>query len=80
MIHLGLVLLFALASPSAFGLDPASEPATQPAKWLRGPPSDPAFFPLAVWLQAPANADRYRKAGFNTYVWLWEGPTEAQLA
>jgi hypothetical protein len=80
MIHLGPVFLVVLASSSAFGFDQASEPATQPAKWLRGPPSDLTFFPLAVWLQAPSNADRYRKAGFNTYVGLWEGPTEAQLA
>src|SRR6266536_690379 len=28
-------------------------------KWAKGPPSDPGFFPLAVWLQAPANAERY---------------------
>ena len=49
-------------------------------KWAKGPPSDPGFFPLAVWLQAPANAERYRKAGFNTYVALWRGPTEEQLA
>jgi hypothetical protein len=49
-------------------------------KWDKGPPSDPGFFPLAVWLQAPANAERYRKAGFNTYVGLWRGPTEEQLA
>jgi len=49
-------------------------------KWAKGAPSDPGFFPLAVWLQAPANAERYRKAGFNTYVGLWRGPTEEQLA
>jgi hypothetical protein len=42
--------------------------------------SDPNFFPIAVWLQAPANAERYRKAGINTYVGLWKGPTEAQLS
>ena len=50
------------------------------AKWSNGPPSDPGFFPLAVWLQAPSNAERYRQAGFNTYVALWKGPTEEQLA
>ncbi|PYL00676.1 MAG: hypothetical protein DME19_04370 [Verrucomicrobia bacterium] len=50
------------------------------AKWSKGPPSDPGFFPLAVWLQAASNAQRYRDAGFNTYVALWKGPTEEQLA
>src|SRR5437773_336757 len=49
------------------------------AKWSKGPPPDPGFFPLAVWLQAPSNAERYRDAGFNTYVALWKGPTEEQL-
>src|SRR6516164_7133505 len=50
------------------------------AQWKRGPSTDPGFFPLAVWLQSPANAERYRAAGFNTYVGLWRGPTEEQLA
>jgi len=36
-------------------------------------------FPIAVWLQNPANAARFRAAGVNTYVGLWEGPTDAQL-
>ena len=48
--------------------------------WTNGPPADAGFFPLAVWLQSPSNAERYRKAGFNTYVGLWKGPTEEQLA
>ncbi len=38
------------------------------------------FFPIAVWLQNPKNASRYKAAGFNLYVGLWEGPTEEQLA
>jgi len=44
-----------------------------------GPPSDPAFFPIAVWLQDPANAERFKAAGINCYVGLWKGPTEEQL-
>jgi hypothetical protein len=63
---------------------PAAEGVLSPVKnnltWTNAPWSDPAFFPLAVWLQEPANAERYRKAGFNTYVGLWKGPTEEQLA
>jgi hypothetical protein len=47
--------------------------------WPQGPASDPAWFPIAVWLQAPANARRYQDAGFNTYIGLWQGPTEEQL-
>ncbi len=49
-------------------------------KWPHGPPTGPGFFPLAVWLQSPANAERYRQAGINTYVGLWKGPTEEQMA
>ncbi len=71
------------SSTSVSAQPPASEPrnsaaSTQPAtsKLL----ADPSFFPLAVWLQSPANAERYRAAGFNTYVALWRGPTEEQLA
>src|SRR4051812_37722183 len=42
--------------------------------------ADPTFFPLAVWLQNPSNAARYKAAGINLYVGLWRGPTEEQLA
>ncbi|MGH7969149.1 MAG: hypothetical protein ACREIC_10530, partial [Limisphaerales bacterium] len=67
-----LVLTF-LAAPA-----PAQAPSY--AQWSHGPSSDPNFFPLAVWLQSPANAERYHQAGINTYIALWHGPTEAQLA
>ncbi len=50
------------------------------AGWKNGPDSDPSYFPIAVWLQSPHNAERFRAAGINTYVGLWRGPTEDQLA
>ena len=40
---------------------------------------DPALFPIAVWLQDPNQAGKYKEAGFNLYVALWKGPTEGQL-
>ncbi|MFH1569380.1 MAG: hypothetical protein ABIL09_15395, partial [Gemmatimonadota bacterium] len=43
------------------------------------PPQGDDYFPIAVWLQDPANAARYQAAGINLYVGLWQGPTEAQL-
>ncbi|MBI4605851.1 MAG: hypothetical protein HY721_28120 [Planctomycetes bacterium] len=49
-------------------------------RWAKGPPADPSFFPLAVWLQSPRTAERYRAAGINVFVGLWKGPTEEQLA
>lgn len=45
-----------------------------------GTPTDPHFFPIAVWLQSPANAPRFKALGINLYVGLYEGPTAAQLA
>ena len=62
---------------SAIGPDANASPY---AKWENGPPKDENFFPIAVWLQNPRNAGRYRQAGINTYVGLWRGPTEEQLA
>ena len=49
------------------------------ARWKNGPPADLNFFPIAVWLQSPKNAARYKAAGINVYVGLWRGPTEEQL-
>ena len=50
------------------------------AQWTNGLPSDPGYFPIAVWLQSPRNAARYKAAGINVYIGLWQGPTTNQLA
>jgi hypothetical protein len=50
------------------------------ARWSNGPPADPSFFPIAVWLQSPSNATAYAEIGVNLFVGLWEGPTDEQLA
>lgn len=49
------------------------------AQWKNGLSRDPGYFPLAVWLQAPENAPRYREAGINLYIGLWQGPTREQI-
>jgi hypothetical protein len=58
----------------------ANTPANPYAQWENGPPHGKDFFPIAVWLQNPSNANRYKQAGINTYIGLWRGPTEEQLA
>ena len=50
------------------------------APWSHGLRSDPSYFPIGVWLQSPQNAQKYKAAGINLYIGLWQGPTEAQLA
>lgn len=74
---LAALMLFALAlAEPAAGGDPS--PRGPYARWRNGPDDD--SFPIAVWLQAPRNAPRYRAIGINLYVGLWKGPTEEQLA
>ena len=55
-------------------------PISAYAAWANGPSPDPAYFPIGVWVQSPANAGRYQQIGVNLFVGLWQGPTEAQLA
>ena len=50
------------------------------AQWAHGPSSAADFFPIAVWLQSPGNASRYAAVGINTFVGLWQGPTDQQVA
>ncbi len=50
------------------------------ARFSHGPSSDAGFFPIAVWLQSPSNARAYADIGINTFVGLYQGPTDAQLA
>jgi hypothetical protein len=45
-----------------------------------GFPTDADFFPIGVWLQSPTRAANYKAIGINTFVGLYEGPTEEQLA
>jgi len=49
-------------------------------KWPKGPTTDPAVFPIAVWLQQPKNLEAFRGVGINLFIGLWEGPTEEQLS
>ena len=37
-------------------------------------------FPIAVWLQQPEHAQRYKDLGINLYVGLWKGPTSEHLS
>jgi hypothetical protein len=66
--------------PKAVGRVDTGEARSPYARWKHGVSADPAVFPIAVWLQDPRNAARYKQAGINLYVGLWQGPTEAQLA
>ncbi|HET6384103.1 MAG TPA: hypothetical protein VFJ58_11990 [Armatimonadota bacterium] len=50
------------------------------AKWTNGPPKDPNWFPIGVWLQNPDRAAEFKAIGIDLYVGLWDGPTEDQLA
>lgn len=70
----------ALSALKPGGECPAHAGQTAYSKWRHGPSADPGYFPIAVWLQDPENAAKYRQAGINLYVGLWKGPTEAQLA
>jgi hypothetical protein len=75
---LGLVLRVSCAGAA----DGPAAGSRQPAgtTWAHGLPTDPSYFPIAVWLQGPQNAKRYQEAGINLYIGLWQGPTEKQLA
>jgi hypothetical protein len=83
MSRTSLTLLIApLALSAVLIAAPADEkPARSPhAAWKNGPPDRADYFPIAVWLQQPSNAPKYRAAGINLYVGLWNGPTDRQLA
>jgi hypothetical protein len=49
-------------------------------QFQHGPPSDPSFFPITVWLQSPSSAKAFAEIGINTYIGLYQGPTEQNLS
>ncbi len=75
-----LVALLAVAHLEAEPVTTELAAGSPYRSWSHGPSTEPGYFPIAVWLQDPRNAVKYRAAGFNTYVGLWKGPTEEQLA
>lgn len=79
-ILFALVLASFLSPPLAFAQVPVAKPESGRILQPDGNPTDPNFFPIAVWLQSPKNAARYKAAGINLYVGLWRGPTPEQVA
>jgi hypothetical protein len=49
------------------------------ARWPNGISASASHVPIGVWMQQPLNAERYREAGINLFIGLWEGPTDEQL-
>jgi hypothetical protein len=78
------LLAIAAACVTTVGLAPEAGAQRSPdlsyRRWKHGPPADPSFFPIAVWLQDPARAADFKAAGINLYICLWEGPTKEKLA
>lgn len=79
--HLGLLSRFALTiilgCLVSLGQTARAEPRKQ--SFSNGLPTDPSFFPIAVWLQQPHNAGKFKALGINTFVGLWNPPTEIGL-
>jgi len=71
LLHFAVILTLVVADPA---------PTWGGKPYENGLPSDGGFFPVGVWLQSPARAPKYRTMGVNTFVGLWHGPTEGQLA
>jgi hypothetical protein len=70
---------FELTARSPLGPTAPAAPAPPP-RWAQGMPTDPAYFPIGVWLQLPADAAAYRRVGVNLYVNLWKGPSDDDLS
>jgi len=69
-----------LVSAAARCGEEAAKPLSEVyAQWQNSLPSAPDYFPIAVWLQDPKNAQKFKDAGINLFVALWQGPTEKQL-
>jgi hypothetical protein len=75
----GLLTQAALAAAGLVFLTSQSGAADY-VQWTNGPSSDPSYFPIAVWLQNPMNAERYKTAGINLYVAISGGTKSNQLA
>ncbi|MGQ9574555.1 MAG: hypothetical protein ACUVUC_04495 [Thermoguttaceae bacterium] len=82
MVLGALIVVFWMATGGPAAMVPAaSAEETSPyAAWKNGPGTRPDYFPIAVWLQDPRNAGKYKALGINLYVGLWRGPNDKQIA
>ena len=74
------VAMLVVLLPMMRGAETEGAAAGAYTRWKNGPPTNENYFPIAVWLQNPANAERFKAAGINLYVGLYNGPTSNQLA
>jgi hypothetical protein len=65
---------------TALSLMIGTRPVAAESAFRNGFPADRSFFPIGVWQQWPGRAPSYQAIGINTFVGLYEGPTEEQLA
>jgi hypothetical protein len=82
MVAMGatLAVLLTVATPAPFALSSEQANGADRGRFVNGLPSNPTFFPIAVWLQSPRSAPAYKAIGINTFVGLWQPPTAADLA
>jgi hypothetical protein len=80
MKYVSLLGIFLLSALQARADENAKANRDAYAQWSNGPGADSKFFPIAVWLQDPRNAPKYKAIGINLYVGLWEGPTAEQIS
>jgi hypothetical protein len=81
LVGLGLFMAFSTTHPGLAAVERETKVgAPSYARWKNGPPAGENYFPIAVWLQDPRNAARFKAAGINVYVALYRGPTTNQLA
>ncbi|MEN8118172.1 MAG: hypothetical protein ABFS16_14400 [Bacteroidota bacterium] len=75
-----LTLLFLFTSCVNKQEEKSSEPNVQDKQeFVNGLPDDPAYFPIAVWLQDAEYAKDYKEIGINLYVAKWGKMTEEYL-
>ncbi len=74
MLRRILLTVFLLGAGFCPAADNNGEYFTEVYKqWKNGPPADPGFFPIGVWLQEAGDAAAYKAAGINTYVAVRDG-------
>jgi len=72
------VLLFGLCAAACAAGAPSRRKGPY-AAWSRGPSAGPSFFPIGVCTQDPARGKEYRELGINTYLSIWDGPSDKEM-
>jgi len=74
------VIVFFLSGSIFLPVPFASAQGNPYSQWTFGPPANPKFFPIGVWLQSPGHAQEFKNIGVNIFIGFYGNLDAASMS